>query len=499
MKKLLYSASLALALSSQVEATLPAAAVWECRATATAGNVNGGFFNSARGGTDYTLQNAAQLHNTDGTAAGTTTFTSVTGGFTSAMVGNGLHIVSGAGFTTGWYEVVTFTDANTVVLDASPGTGTVASFYVGGALSWGSTLDDEACEAFVGGNIVYIKNGSFSLGEVVSVASASATATLNVQLLGYNSTRGDAPTGTSRPLIAMGVNNLTTGANWTVKNLRITEGTTGTLTAVLSGTDNTFENVYILNSSTTTTRFALSAGNFQWCLNCEFIDPSGTALTAGAQTWYIGCYFHDSDTCVTAAGGTATFVHCLFEGGKTAAFVGSTTTAHNTLINCTFYGSEAKIGTGISTTAATSIGLRVVDSIFYGLANGITIGTVQQDSVYENYNSFNNVTTARTLIATGANSVTTNPSFTGAAQITGSTATTSGSVLTQSGGDFSTVTDSVDFVRVTSGTGVTAGIYIITSHTSTTLTVTGTLGTSSAGNVVYTVGTGHNFLPTGGL
>jgi hypothetical protein len=70
----------------------------------------------------------------------------------------------------------------------------------------------------------------------------------------------------------------------------------------------------------------------------------------------------------------------------------------------------------------------------------------------------------------------------------GTTATTSGSVLTYNGvNDFTDVTTSVDNLYVNSGTGVTTGVYPITGKTSNTLTVTGTLGTSTAGDVDFTV------------
>jgi hypothetical protein len=69
----------------------------------------------------------------------------------------------------------------------------------------------------------------------------------------------------------------------------------------------------------------------------------------------------------------------------------------------------------------------------------------------------------------------------------GLTATTSGSVLTLSGADFSDVTNNSDYLYVKSGTGVNVGKYQITAHTTTTLTVDGTLGTSTAGDVAFIV------------
>jgi hypothetical protein len=67
------------------------------------------------------------------------------------------------------------------------------------------------------------------------------------------------------------------------------------------------------------------------------------------------------------------------------------------------------------------------------------------------------------------------------------TATISGTVLTQTGADFSTVTNNTDYCYIRGGTGATKGSYKITAHTTTTLTLSGYSGDSSAGDVVFEV------------
>ena len=66
---------------------------------------NGGGYRTTDPNTDYSLQTSAQLTVTDGATSGigVTTLTSATGGFTSAMVGNVVHIYSGTNLTDGWY------------------------------------------------------------------------------------------------------------------------------------------------------------------------------------------------------------------------------------------------------------------------------------------------------------------------------------------------------------------------------------------------------------
>jgi hypothetical protein len=160
---------------------------------------------------------------------------------------------------------------------------------------------------------------------------------------------------------------------------------------------------------------------------------------------------------------------------------------------CTVYGREAKVGNGLNLSGTTSPHDRITSNIFYGLTTGILVSTVAQGTNLGSKNNFFNNTTDATLYTKEPDALALNPNFTSASQLTGTTATTSGSVLTDSGASFTGVTDSVDYLHVVSGTGVTVGCYLINSHTSTTLTVNNALGTSSGGDVVYWVTNGHNF------
>jgi hypothetical protein len=102
---------------------LNATTVWRVRAGGD--NTNGGGYDAAisGAGTDYTDQDAAQLSLTDLACADSTTLTSVTGGFTSAMIGNCVRISSGTNFVAGYYFVTGRTNTNTVTLDRKPVTG----------------------------------------------------------------------------------------------------------------------------------------------------------------------------------------------------------------------------------------------------------------------------------------------------------------------------------------------------------------------------------------
>jgi hypothetical protein len=186
--------------------TLHASTVWEIRPTGSQSN-GGGFYNRDPGtSVDYSQQDAAQLTladiATDGAGTGVS---SVTGGFTAAMVGNIIHITEGTA-TAGWYEIVAWTSSNAVTIDRSAGLNkTGVTGVVGGAFTLGGNLDTDfwASKQKVAGNIIYIKAGTYVLQESVSFQN-SGTSALPIQVVGYNATRGDSPTGSNRPLINCG-------------------------------------------------------------------------------------------------------------------------------------------------------------------------------------------------------------------------------------------------------------------------------------------------------
>ena len=101
-------------------------------------DTNGGGFDPTMGGTDYSQQTSPQVSVSNAVTNGTTTITSSTANFTSAMVGNLVYVSGGTGsITAGWYQVVTFTNSTTIVVDRSTGltSGTGVTLHLGGALA----------------------------------------------------------------------------------------------------------------------------------------------------------------------------------------------------------------------------------------------------------------------------------------------------------------------------------------------------------------------------
>jgi hypothetical protein len=214
---------------------------------------------------------------------------------------------------------------------------------------------------------------------------------------------------------------------------------------------------------------------------------------ASQLVYCMGNYIHDSTTGYTfnsVGGGTC--IGNIIEACTTS--IAATSTAPNlTIMNNTLYGTEAKTGTGINLSGANSSGNKVMNNIIYGFTTGISVGTGPAPANLSLNNDFYNNTTDVSNWVKDPSDLAINPQFAGTSQYTGTTATSSGSVLTDSSASFAAVAGA-DYLHVVSGTGVTVGIYQITSSTSTTLTVNNALGTGSG--ITYFVTHGHNFAVT---
>ena len=450
-------------------------------------------------GLDYSQATAAGVAITDGVIGVTTTeVTSVLTPVDVSWVGNLLHTNSGSGCTVGWYEVVSVS-GTTATVDRSLGTAASACTQkLGGAMSLNSTLDDDLFENGLGTNgtgamIFWAKNSSFTMGEAVSIAIAGGTQA-PIVLAGFNALRSDlgVTTQANRPTLNHGANSVTLGANWDLYNVVIT----GTAAPVMTtGVSSKIVNCKLTNTSTTAARNAISLGNQSLLLWSEAVSYRGNAVNLGANNAAIFySYLHDSNQGFTLASTTqsVTFHGNIIAGNVTAGLV---TTAATTLslhiTHNTIYGAENKLGTCINLgTGATNV--RVMNNILAGCVTGVSHADTQRVG-FDDYNAYYNNTTDVTNWVKGPHDSVLDPTFTSVAQLTGATATTSGSVLTQSGGDFSTVVDGQDYLYLVSGTGITAGIYGITSHTATTVTVDIAPGTNATADKVWQITTGRNF------
>jgi hypothetical protein len=275
---------------------IAATTVWEVRTAGAA--TNGGGYSS--GGTDYSQQNAAQIAVTDAVGDGTTTITSATAAFTSACVGNIVYLSGGGLGAAVRRQVVTYTNATTIVLDDTVAVGVGMTLNLGGAADSPATLTG----ALVSGNTVHVKAGTYTLGAAATFPVG--TAALPIAFVGYNATRGDNPTTGSRPTIACGAYNLTLG-NYNRWSYFAKTGTSGLTYIGLSGS------LRHCNLSASATYALWSANYYAHVESCEFSGYGGWTMAGYGGNRVLGCYFHDHTagqngiSCTVAAGSCFVF------------------------------------------------------------------------------------------------------------------------------------------------------------------------------------------------
>ncbi len=476
---------------------ITASAVWDIRSTATASNVNGGFFKTGATGTNFSKQDAAQyaLTSVGCTASAVLTHASAA----ADMVGNGLHLISGTNATAGWYEILSVVVGVSITVDRSCASGIGADVVanIGGAISLGAANDDAVFENAVAGNKFYIKNGTYTLGGTVSI-SAAGTATLACELEGYATTQGDKPQASTRPLIIVGSGGWTFGSKWKCSNVHFNT-IADPFVCVTTGTSNLyvdclFEHEGILN----TTRAAVYADSYTSFIRCQFSCVRGRGINNSGHTQFTGCTFEGCDVGIFCGQTSEPMVvdNCIFEACKSIGvsyFFAAT--GINLIKNCTFYGSEAKHGIGVDLPAGSS-NVRIVNSIFYGLTTGIAHGTAGQTMCIDMNNAYYNNTSDTSNWTIGVGSITTAITFTLVANKTGTAATTASGVLTDGAANFSTVTANQDYCQILSGTGTVVSQHRITAKTTTTLTLSPAPADSAVADHAYRVTTGRNYTPS---
>lgn len=357
------------------------------------------------GGIDYSRQDGAQLNPTDlAMVQASTTLTSVTGGFTAAMVGNLINITAGVNFDTGRYEITVYTDTNTVTLDrtaASGGNGSSGTGYIGGALA---LPVDAILEAFIPGNTAYMEAGTYTLTGAVDVA-LDGTAQDPIAITGYNATRGDNPTGDDRPLIAAAANTFNFDNYWLFNYIR---HTTTTSQGFRADVGSQFRNCKSQNSSGAAARFAFYTGGTSKHLYSEAISDNGLGIYArNASTHTYGCYIHDSvDGFFTPLGGTCLISNCLIDtcsgSGINFGSRDDEIIINNTIYNC---------GIGIEATDGHSN--IILNNIIDSCTTGASWDTEQGTNFFDYNDWFNNGTDV-VNVTKGDNALAVDPQFTDA-------------------------------------------------------------------------------------
>jgi hypothetical protein len=299
---------------------ITSSAVWEIRTTGS--DTNGGVFDVgvAGYGTDYSQQAAAQLSVTDGvTTTSSATVTSATGGFTAAMIGNGINIAGTI------YVITAVASTNSITVDHAVAAGASAlAMKVGGCIA-----SPGMCGSFiVSGNTIWIKTGTYFITSATNNVSGGPlyqTAYQYNNVQGYNLVRGDAPSINSgnQPVISLSSSPLTNQPVFCPGNLSTTRYVTINSSVASSYTGNMFNLAQYIDcnavcasgstgfSQSTAINCQASGGNFGF----NGCTSSGCYVTGCANGFY---------------GGTAT--DCIAQSCQYAGF------NQNALVqNCTAY------------------------------------------------------------------------------------------------------------------------------------------------------------------
>lgn len=316
---------------------IAAGAIWEVRTTGS--DSQAGFYVS--GGTDYSQQDSAQLTVTDCVTNGTTTVTSATGGFTSAMIGNGINV---AGTIR---QITAYTNTNTITVDALINSGTGQTAKVGGAmLSVGLTTANVTA-----GNTVYVKAGTYSISSATANASGGrinfTAGSGESRYIGYNTTRGDLTSGSqalTRPILqatvtmsgAYMVTLGSRGVHWI--GIDVDGNSQATTQGIAcTGADDVVRFTRVRRCVTRGITLSSQGSSALFCEVDGMGSGAGISLENAGNIAY-GCYSHDNTGIgfQIASGSFTETVHCIAARNTTDGFQWAGLTG--IAINCTSHG-----------------------------------------------------------------------------------------------------------------------------------------------------------------
>jgi hypothetical protein len=350
------------------------------------------------GGVDYSQQDSAVLSASDFSSdvAGTT-ITTAGGGVTALMVGNIIYISNGGtGGSIGWYEIASYISGTQFTIDRSCGSSATG---MTGAIAGARNVPlDAFYEQMLPGHQIFSKSdGAYIYTQNVTL-NRDGTAYIHIQREGYNSTRGDDPTGTDRPLQACGSYYFAADNYWTSKNYRAT----GTGTYVYRQDDESaFINCKADNSSVTANRSAFHvSGSFAGShfIDCEGISTNGYAFNMSYGNAAF-CYAHDSTYgYYPASGVSSSLQNCIMDTCTNGVRgIGAKSLS---LINCMLYGNTNGILFSGGSSMKNPI---VVNCIFDNNTNAIVAPTSRFNNAFIDYNNYTNNTTDITNYFKGRN------------------------------------------------------------------------------------------------
>lgn len=372
--------------------TIQATAQWWIRTDGDDDN-GGGFDSGISGaGTNYSDQATAQLDLTDlaTASAGSTTLTSVTGGFTPAMIGNCVKIRSGTNVTNGYYFITAYTDTNTVTIDRacdngggglSGGSGRLGGAWRGieSTLSTGATpLGNSVASPLIAGHQVNLRGTGQEDGTITDYEFTnyrnfpSGTLSAPIKIIGYNGRpviRGSS--GYTGSLYFFQLN------GYIFENLKcISNGLTHNVYGMISfhdrgGVGYAYNCIFDANGFNT----LLFTGS---CLKCNFKNSGSPAACTGAginQAWNGFCTGNKFDlgntsTAITSFNMSTVDSNLIIGGDYGIRFTNTGNYNHNARNNI-FY----------NTTTGIEINLNPASAMF-NIFSGCTTAIQQNNSTY---------------------------------------------------------------------------------------------------------------------
>ncbi len=352
---------------------------WDVRTTGNA--ANGGGFNTASAGTDYSQQDSPQVTYTDLVIDGVTNtkLTSAANPFTSAHVGNIINITSGTGFTVQRVQIVSVT-SGAATCDKS--CGTLGSTGGNGRLGGSLTTIAAAVALCVSSNSIHIKSGTYT----VTSAIDNGTGGIWIKFVGYGTTHLDRGT---RPIITTATNSVNLFQLGSSKNrmerLKFTSTAGVRFAAVsLQNSDSAVEIVDCINDGCNQLLYSTSSDRPSFVVNCESTNGAN-AVNLKNNIHVIGCYFHDnSGNAIEATTNNNQIISAFVSQSIIAdngAGVVAPTNANVVIEQCTITG---QTGNGVTLTAPIS--LTLVNNIIYD-NGGYGVSCSVEPPVYAQYSN----------------------------------------------------------------------------------------------------------------
>lgn len=314
---------------------LSATVAFEVRPANGTTNAGGGFNASGSSpGTDYSQQNSVQVAFDGATISATTsgvTTTILITGYAAAATDNRnlLAITGGTNFITGIYEIVSVSagvsGVGTWTLDrnCTTGVGAAMTGNMGGARSGFSVGTTPIQGAYVAGNKFWVKNEAWN--ETVNCSVAGATGTPNV-LEGYNTARGDAPLGSSRP-----TNDKASGAG----------------VGITTAQDTTIK--YLIAKSAASHGFAPGTSRTTY-VNCRATANGGSGFNTNSNSCNLYACEADSNSAWGDNNSSGSRFGCEFRSNTSGGF--NFNSNGGNVVNCLIY---ANTGTGINSIGASGL------------------------------------------------------------------------------------------------------------------------------------------------